>query len=124
MPVENSPQVAAVTAPVDPQDFDWNKLLEHIQKNYIAIYSVLAKSSPFLDDSTLTLYTGNAFYKKKLDDIRYRTTIISSLTELGMGELTIETIGTPPPPKDETAASVAAIMGGGEEYAIEEMERT
>lgn len=124
IPVENSPQVAAVTAPVDPQDFDWNKLLEHIQKNYIAIYSVLAKSSPFLDDSTLTLYTGNAFYKKKLDDIRYRTTIISSLTELGMGELTIETIGTPPPPKDETAASVAAIMGGGEEYAIEEMERT
>lgn len=104
------------------QEFDWGKVLEHIQKNYIAIYAVLAKTSAHLDSTTLTLYTGNAFYKKKLDDIRYRTNIITTLEALGMGNLTIETVAASPPPKDELAASVAAIMGGGEEYNIDETE--
>ena len=110
----------AAAISVDPVSFDWTKLLEHIQSNYVATYSVLSKCTPRFADTTLTLYTNNTFYKKKLDDARYRTNLFSSLDTLGMGGIMIETIGTPPPPKDELAASVAAIMGGGEEYILEE----
>lgn len=116
---------AKPTKPVtkaEPTSFDWSKLLTHIQQNFIAIHAVLAKSTPKLEGETLTLYTSNAFYKKKLDDIRYRTNIMASLDSLGMSGLTIETIGTPPPPEDIVAASVAAIMGGGEEFNITETE--
>lgn len=102
--------------------FDWKKVLEHIQANYVALFSVLSKCTPSLESTTLTIYTGNTFYKKKLDDARYRTNIITVLETLGMSGLTLETAGTLAPPKDELAASVAAIMGGGEEYTIEDME--
>jgi len=117
--VETKPAPAPVTA-TEQIPYDWRKLLEHIQTSDIALFSVLSKCTSQLEGSKLTLYTGNSFYKKKLDDIRYRTTIITALDTLGMSGLTIETSGTPPPPTDELAASVAAIMGGGEEYAIEE----
>ena len=106
--------------PVEASPFEWDKVLEHVQAHYIAIYSVLSKCTPMAEEDTLTLYTGNSFYKKKLDDIRYRTNIMLSLEALGMGGLTIETVGASAPPKDSTVAAVAALMGGGEEYTIEE----
>lgn len=101
---------------------DWPKLLEHMRKYHIAIYSVLSKCSHEINGDELVIYTGNAFYKKKLDDTRYRVNILKSLVEIGAKELAIETIPTPPPPKDSTAASVAAIMGGGEEVSVGEVE--
>lgn len=114
---------AAPVASADPSraynnNFDWAVLVEHTRKNYVAIYSVLSKCTPELEGDTLTLYTGNAFYKKKLDDTRHRTNLFNALVESGIGELTLETIGTPPPPKDSQAAAVAAIMGGGEEVSV------
>jgi hypothetical protein len=84
------------------------------------VYSVLAKCSYKFDDSTLVIYTGNKFYKKKLDDSKHRINLQKSLEEIGAGDLLIETIGTPPPPKDSQAAAVAAIMGGGEEVSVGE----
>lgn len=119
------PDAAAIptTSTTDERaPFNWDAVLEHIQAHYIALFSVLSKCTPSTEGALLTIYTGNAFYKKKLDDIRYRTNIITTLDTLGMGGLTIETVGTAAPPKDETAASVAALMGGGEEYIVEEME--
>jgi DNA polymerase-3 subunit gamma/tau len=101
--------------------FDWSALLTHIQKSDIALFSLLSKCSSNLDEATLTIYTGNAFYKKKLDSARYRTTIATALGTLGMGSLLIAIEGTTPPPVNEVAASVAAIMGGGEEYAIDDV---
>lgn len=103
-----------------PADFDWNKLLQHIQANHVAIFAVLSKCTPEVAGGKLTLYTVNGFYKKKLDDVRYRSTLIESLATLGMDGLLIETVGTPPPPKDAVAATVAALMGGGEEYIVNE----
>jgi len=111
--------------PVVPPDpaveaaFDWTKLVEHTRANYVAIFSVLSKCSYELRGDVLVIYTGNAFYKKKLDDTKYRTSLSKSLVESGCGDLAIETIPTPPPPKDSVAASVAAIMGGGEEVSVE-----
>ncbi|HEX6416814.1 MAG TPA: DNA polymerase III subunit gamma/tau [Candidatus Saccharimonadales bacterium] len=100
-------------------EFDWDKLIEYARANYVAVYSVLSKCTHELDGDTLVLYTGNAFYKKKLDDSKHRINLSTALIETGAGDMQIETIGTPPPPKDSTAASVAAIMGGGEEVSVD-----
>jgi DNA polymerase-3 subunit gamma/tau len=99
-------------------DLDWEQLLEYTRQNFVAIHSVLSKCAPEQRDDTLVLYTGNAFYKKKLDDAKHRGNLFKALAETGAGGMTIETIGTPPPPKDSTAAAVAAIMGGGEEVTL------
>ncbi len=101
-------------------EFNWDKLIENTRKNYVAIFSVLQKCNFVLDDNQLTLYTGNKFYKKKLDDIRYSSLLHKSLNEVGVFGLDIHTIPTAPPPKDSQAAAVAAIMGGGEEVAVED----
>ncbi len=101
------------------QGFDWNRFIDFTQKNYIAIYSVLSKCHYQLDDTELTIYTGNKFYKKKLDDSKYRPLISKSLEATGAYGLNVHTIATAPPPRDSQAAAVVAIMGGGEEVSLE-----
>ncbi|HET8884043.1 MAG TPA: DNA polymerase III subunit gamma/tau [Candidatus Saccharimonadales bacterium] len=105
---------------VETTAIDWEKLIDYTRSNYVAIYSVLTKCHHHQSGNTLTLYTGTSFWKKKLDDSKHRINLIDALTNIGAGELMIETIGTPPPPKDSTAAAVAAIMGGGEEVSVGE----
>jgi DNA polymerase III subunit gamma/tau len=100
-------------------NLDWQKLIEYTREHFVAIYSVLSKCTFGTDGDTLVLYTGNAFYKKKLDDPKHRQNLAIALTKTGAGEPTIETIPTPAPPKDSQAAAVAAIMGGGEEVAVD-----
>lgn len=110
----------AKTPPTAPpeQPFDWNALIAHTSKHYVALNSVLSKCTPSYDGATLTLYTGSAFYKKKLDDTKYAPLIHESLAAVGVRDVEIETIPTGPPPKDSQAAAVAAIMGGGEEVRL------
>jgi DNA polymerase-3 subunit gamma/tau len=115
-----------VDAPTPPMtsgsdfDFDWDKLLEYTRANYVAIYSVLGKCGHAHEGDHVTLYTGTAFWKRKLDDPKHRFNLMDALAKVGAGDVILETIGTPPPPKDETAAAVAAIMGGGEEVSVGE----
>jgi DNA polymerase-3 subunit gamma/tau len=116
-----------VTAPpakptLAPADWDWNKVIEYTRTNHVAIYAVLSKCTHELSGSTLTIYTGNSFYKKKLDDVKYKTALAASLAKTGMNDLLIEIVGSAPPPKDAVAAAVAAVMGGGEEVKLEEGE--
>ena len=99
---------------------DWDAFIQYTREHYVAIYSVLSKCGHEEEDATIKLYTGNAFYKKKLDDAKYRLNIADSLIATGAGDWSIETIPTPPPPKDSQAAAVAAIMGGGEEVSVEQ----
>jgi DNA polymerase-3 subunit gamma/tau len=108
------------SAPTEPfiGTLDWDKLIAFTKQNFVAIYSVLSKCTAEQNGETLVLYTSNAFYKKKLDDAKYRANLAHALVETGAGDLVIETIGTPSPPKDSTAAAVAAIMGGGEEVIV------
>jgi len=101
------------------QNLDWDAFIEYTHQNYVAIYSVLSKCGYEVRGDKLVIYTINNFYKKKLDDAKYRINIAKSLEETGAGDPEIETIGTPPPPKDSTAAAVAAIMGGGEEVTVD-----
>ena len=112
------PTPKKVVKPANGEPLDWTALIEYTRQNFVAVYSVLSKCTPEQVGNTLTLYTSNAFYKKKLDDAKYRAVLFDSIAEVGAGELIVETIGTPPPPKDSTAAAVAAIMGGGEEVTV------
>ncbi|MBC7869123.1 DNA polymerase III subunit gamma/tau [Candidatus Saccharibacteria bacterium] len=100
-------------------DFDSVKLVEYARQNYVALYSVLSKATFVLDGSDLTLYAGNKFYKKKLEDTKYNALIHKCLHEVGVYGLDIHIIPTGPPLKDSQAAAVAVIMGGGEEVSVE-----
>jgi len=97
---------------------DWDAFTAYIKEHSIAVSSVLSKCSYEQRGDTLVLYTGSAFYKKKLDDSRYRVSLAKALIETGAGDMPIEIVGTPPPPKDAAAAAVAEIMGGGEEVNV------
>lgn len=99
--------------------FNRDKLVEHTRVNYVALYSVISKCHFELDGKTLTIYAGNKFYKKKLDDVKYRSMLHQALNETGIFELEIHTIPTGVPPHDSQAAAVAVIMGGGEEVSVE-----
>ncbi|HRJ06424.1 MAG TPA: DNA polymerase III subunit gamma/tau [Candidatus Saccharibacteria bacterium] len=120
-PAVSAPAPKKKTAtPKGSTPFDWKTLLEHVRTHYVALHSVLSKCEPLLDGQTLTIYTKSAFYKKKLDDSKYRALLNGSLDELGMSGLEVETKPGAPPMKDSQAARVAAIMGGGEEVSVED----
>lgn len=105
--------------PTDPRDFDDKALIEYTRINHVALFSVLSKCAFRLDGSDLTVYTNNAFYKKKLDDAKYSALLYKSLEALGVFQLTVHIVATPPPPTSSQAAAVAVIMGGGEELDLD-----
>lgn len=114
-------KAAQASSSAKPELFDWEAVLQYATEHrteFIGVQSLLAKSTPQLHGTTLTLYTGNKFNKSKLDSAKNRAILGKILTETGAGGLDIETIPTPPPPKDEQAAKVAAFMGGGEEVNV------
>ncbi len=114
-----SDDAVAIAGPSKMLGFSWEKFVEYAKQNYIAIYSVLSKCHYQLNDDILTIYTGNKFYKKKLDDTKYRPLLIKCLQDTGSFKLDIHTIATAPPPKDSQAAAIVAMMGGGEEVSLE-----
>lgn len=119
-PVEVAAQAVAKKAVAITSDpFDWSALISHVRKHHVALNSVLSKCEPELNDGTLLLYTKSAFYKKKLDEVKYKTLLIDSLNELGY-DFEVETLAEAKPLKDSQAAHVAAIMGGGEEVSVED----
>ncbi len=101
------------------QGFNWKQLIEYTQKHHVAFSSVLSKCGHDLDDTKLTLYTGNRFYKNKLDSSRYRQLMQECLQATGFNNIDVHTLPTTPPLKDSQAAAVAVIMGGGEEVQLE-----
>ena len=109
---------ALPSGPISLESFNWEAVVEYTRQHYVAVFSVLSKCGYELEGEKLVLYTSNAFYKKKLDDMKHRVNLSYALIETGVGNIEIETIGTPPPPKDSQAAAVAAIMGGGEEVNV------
>ena len=118
-PDETSGAKPFVKSATISEGFDWNSLIEHARTNYVALYSVLSKCSYELLGDELTLFTVNAFYKKKLDDPKYSAHLYDSLKSIGGFQLTIHTIPTSAPLKDSQAASIADIMGGGIEVSPE-----
>lgn len=128
-PIKELEKKATQKKPKDPEpivkkpstklrSLDWNALVEHTRKERVALYSVLVKCGHEVTKDGLTIYTVNNFYKKKLDDPKYRPGLAASLEELGFHDVVIDTVPTTSPPKDEQTAKVAAIMGGGEEVTL------
>jgi DNA polymerase-3 subunit gamma/tau len=104
---------------VPAKDFDWNTLIEHVRKNYTALFSVLTKCGYEINGEALTIYCVNPFFKKKLDDAKYHTYLYDSLKAIGSYSLSINTVPTRAPMKDSQAAAIADIMGGGIEVSPE-----
>lgn len=105
--------------PVPSAPFEWDNLLSYTKKNFIALHSVLARCGYELSDGILTIYTGNNFYKKKLDDAKYSQLLYESLEQIGSSDIEIITLPEKTPIKSSQAAMVADIMGGGEEVNVE-----
>ena len=113
-------------APDSPPDFtatniDWDKVIALAKEQSFAIATLLQKCSWQRDGNTLTLYVGNAFNKKKLDDAKNRPLIATIVQQVAGTELDIATIGQKAPPKDAELAKIAELMGGGEEVNLEEL---
>lgn len=119
-PTPVSPSISSDTvASSDPAaELNWQALLDHTRQHYVAIFSVLKRCSHEQSGQTITIYTGTVFWKKKLDDAKYRAPLVESMRQIGLSDPDIVTVASPPPPKDSLAASVAAIMGGGEEVDV------
>ena len=145
-PAENSPKTipkqeqtnnsadktASDTAPAGSQpasdnpvnsatDIDWDKVIALAKEQSFAIATLLQHCSWQLDGNTLTLYAGNAFAKKKLDNAKNRPLIATIVQQVSGTELDIATIGQKAPPKDAKLAEIAELMGGGEEVNLEEL---
>lgn len=113
-------------APDSPPDstatnIDWDKIITLAKEQSFAIATLLQQCSWRRDGNTLTLYAGNAFTKKKLDDAKNRPLIATIVQQVAGTELDIATIGQKAPPKDAELAKIAELMGGGEEVNLEEL---
>ena len=114
-------QPAADSSPTSATDIDWDKIIALAKEQSFAIATLLQHCSWRRDGNTLTLYVGNAFNKKKLDDAKNRPLIATIVQQVAGTELDIATIGQKAPPKDAELAKIAELMGGGEEVNLEEL---
>lgn len=113
-----TPSVAVSASAISSnQEFDWDQAMTQIAKRHPPLYSVLKRADVSRrDDGALVLEFAYRLHQKKLEDSKYRTLLISLITDLfgSCPQLVIQ-LKTPGVPKNEVAAEVAAIMGGGEE---------
>lgn len=108
-----APRAAKVSLSTEP--FDWERLVEATKHESIGLSTVLGKCSAISEDDTLTIYARNDFYKKKLDNPRYRQILNRLLLDIDSRNWTISFVPGLAPPKNSRVAAVTAIMGGGEE---------
>lgn len=103
-----------------PVVIDLAQLLTDAKTHSIALHSVLEKCTIETSGDTCTIYAKNAFYKKKLDNSRFKAAITSALAAQASLDWEIDIIPSAKPPSSSQAAQVAAIMGGGEEVSVDE----
>ena len=119
-PIVEVVEVKPVTKSADNDGtFNWAGLIAEARKANVALYSVLNKCGYELNGDELTIFTVNAFYKKKLDDPKYSSHLFESIKALGGFQPTIHTVPTRAPLQNSQAASIADIMGGGEEVSLD-----
>ena len=114
-PAPDSPPDSTAT------DIDWDKIIALAKEQSFAVATLLQQCGWRRDGNILTLYVGNAFNKKKLDDSKNRPLIATIVQQVTGTELDIATIGQKAPPKDAELAKIAELMGGGEEVNLEEL---
>jgi len=114
-------QPASDSSPTSAINIDWDKIIALAKEQSFAIATLLQHCSWQRNGNTLTLYVGNAFNKKKLDDAKNRPLIATIVQQVAGTELDIAIIGQKAPPKDAELAKIAELMGGGEEVNLEEL---
>jgi len=110
--------VAAPTPKAQPtaaKDFTWSDFLGAIKHNSAALHALLAKAGYEYADGKLSIFIGNSFAAKKLDNAKYRQVMTAVALDFGIISEDIAIIPNKKPPSDAASAAVAAIMGGGEE---------
>ena len=118
-PANNQP--ASSNPSSSATDIDWDKIIALAKEQSFAIATLLQQCSWQRNGNTLTLYAGNAFTKKKLDNAKNSPLIATIVQQVAGTELDIATIGQKAPPKDAELAKIAELMGGGEEVNLEEL---
>jgi len=107
------PKIAVTTDPI--KDFDWNAVMEAVAKKHAPLHSVLRHATARYEEGIVKLYFNYPLHRKKIDDSKYRTLLLDTMSELYGACPEVTTVAGGAPPKDEVAASVAELMGGGEE---------
>ena len=110
VPVSNVP-----ARQVENEPFDWDSLIAHIKKNYIALHSVISTCQYTYDGEILTVYCKFNLHKNKLEDPKYRTMLNEALVGLTGSSPEVTFIFGAKPITNAGLADIAAIMGGGEE---------
>jgi DNA polymerase-3 subunit gamma/tau len=101
-------------------EIDWQKLVQAARETSIGLSTVLLKCNGVTDGTTITIYTRNPFYQKKLSAAPYQQILHKLLVEQSGQDWEIILIPAALPSKDSQVNAVAAIMGGGEEVEFEE----
>lgn len=112
---EATPSTHQSTTPVSGE-LDWDLIMTTLAKRDPPLFSVLKRAEMSYENEALVLEFAFALHQKKLEDNKYRTKLVSLITDLcgSCPELVIRR-RTAKPPKHPVAAEVADIMGGGEE---------
>lgn len=99
---------------------DWSAVLAYTRAHHMGLHSVLTHCDHTYQAGQLTIYARNSFYKKKLDDGKYRQCLVAAIAEQIDGDVEITTLASSAPSNNSQVAAVAAMMGGGEEVALDE----
>jgi len=124
-PVETKPVIAAAkTEPtettIEPQPFDWDKVLVIMKTRNAPLYAVLSRASQDFDGKTLHLGFTYAIHRKKIEKPQYQGQLIALIHDvLGLNvEIKISDAKSTSGEMSDAARSITAIMGGGEAVTI------
>lgn len=103
-----------------PTSLDWQQAVTTSKSHSIGLHSVLVKCNAIAENSTLTIYTRNTFYEKKLKTPAYQKALHATLTTTTGYDWEVVTIPGLAPATNSQVAAVTAMMGGGEEVSLDE----
>lgn len=117
-PKEPSKQPEPVA--IDPQAFDWDKVLGIMKTRNAPLYAVLSRATQTFDGTTLRLGFIYAIHRKKIEKPQYQSQLIGLIKDvLGLDvNIEIRDTTTPSVEMSDAAKSITAIMGGGEVVTI------
>jgi DNA polymerase-3 subunit gamma/tau len=110
-PKDESPKIT-----LDPPtgEFDWDKVLVATKKYNAPLHSVLSRAKVDYDGATLTLFFTFSLHRKKLENPKYRSSLVKIITDVCGVCPPIELQDPKTQPLDGVSAAVADIMGGGD----------
>lgn len=105
---------------VEPQAFDWDKVLVVMKTHNAPLYAVLSRAAQSFDGTVLKLGFTYAIHRKKIEKPQYQSQLIGLIKDvLGLAvEVKIVDEKALSQEMSEAARSITAIMGGGEAVTI------